>query len=720
MWEKALLKVAAKASVLPRSPRANTSFKQPVLHERIQLWNESKLSSKADKLQSTNSALLSIQSQSRLTLHTSMEGQPLTSEDLILPIIAYPFSLAVEAVSVLIEGGQHDQVIHILTSWNRGSSQIMLSSRQRAQKLLLSAVSTIGSLKDAQTLRSVLSILDSSLAQQVHFRATGPRGAFGVSFQQKLDLSESALLTCLGANRTYVLLVEVVKTLCEFREDEGVSQHEKALLIDTATRAFSQLRGENTLIVPYSLYDQFGELSDSSLFKSLQQVNPRLLNAFQHPSQYSMLTALSLPRHEVRYIEKTLSTTAWKWEMASNFFLSRSQLLNVASENRALRRIILGSSNEIGIQILDSIREKIIGQLVSPRRSNQKVVAYQLLQNPKILRKLNLSHISVFTSYALSFRSMREANSTFVKACVKVIPYLHQRHRYVEIAQLAWNHLSVNCSANVSSLQNIYRGFDIIASSVCRVMREKLTDETAESWMGHRTLSLLQVANDAGVVTPAHIIPLCAAAMDAGVHFSTVQESIYSLYPNDDITRMWIVNMVRICAESNDMTVTVHRSRSLLSKSFKSALDAVLCLLPTCTSSVEVRVPSRSKQLALWTLINDPTLSPALLATINYVFLDNDTRQSFLKGDYLINTHVSCDSEIKSEMQIVNQIFTWETVAGIASNCTTDSAYARILQSLVAGSIAGAIGGEYKLTGEHHLIANSGRIQQLIQSEIDR
>ncbi|RNF16206.1 uncharacterized protein Tco025E_05246 [Trypanosoma conorhini] len=606
-----------------------------------------------------------------------------------------PLSLAAQCVAILVEAGQTARGVEVMQSWQRPVARAKTRSRIRATARMRRTLKTLGTIGDVETLRTVVSVLHQSLTEQRQLprhqhrpQARAPSYETSVCAAAK---DSYPLLSELGMQRTRLLLVEAVHELV--MQDESVVPVFEKLTWINATAAATAPRGAQVqCLIPFMLQDDFVQVIQSSPSYDeslLQQIGPAFHTGFVHPTQCDPAEILSMPRSEVRRLyKKGISPSGELWRDVKQLVLPHSPLLQQACQVATLVDVLCGpveapavahgrrerrASELTNEQRL--LRKFLVAQLRSSRSLSRRMWSCALLRHPRLLYRLNLSPLMVFCASALTFRSF-QVYVPFVRCCVPLLRRLRRVGHDEEAARLVWNHLSVDSPALAAVFKHHPLALEDAVTVVCRTMRTGVGGRR-EAWMGHRSLAVLRVAAAAGLLTPAHCVPTCAAALDCGVHFATVRQLVGEVFGDDSDTARWVLDMVRLTAESHTTRLLVPLDSPCHSTRMRSLLRRYAYESDVVGSppAVELRVPSRSKLLALWTMVHDDVMNTSLRRLTCRLFLD---------GEALAEWNKIPPPTQQAGAQGLNDLFREELFASIAANCTTEKSYVMFMDALLS------------------------------------
>lgn len=640
--------------------------------------------------------------------------------DVLEKLHSVPHRYAMEAVGVLLRAGRTEEAVQLISGWaaaegplSRRRRSLSRRGRARASGELEATIAQLGELRDAQTLRVVAEVLEATLAEQAAFTGGGRTACAGCSPADKVRLSAFKLMAPLGQQRTRLAYAAAADAICRLSEEDGVFVAEKMALLEKAARVSSP---GSPAAIPPALQRTFAECIESgplyseALARSVCEDLPAL---FASPAEYGARALVDLPMREARRAAAELRSLESLAAPASSSggllslvsrFLNVSTPLQTAGRNAAILSALTGRESgtprAAPSQLRLAARSSIVEALHSRSRPERNAVSAALLRRPQLLRALGISPCAVLATYGESFYTVSEANPLMSRMCLRAIPTLVRRGRERDAAKLAWNHLSAQCPATVALLRRDPSAVDFIAAAACRTMRE--ARQSQDAWMAHRSLALLRTAHAANAATPAHIIALCTCALDLGVHFAAVKELVDDLYGARGDTGAWILNCVRVCAESQDESARLHVTRSSLPARIRVALQS-WCGGYFGGSSLSrpsflvVQSPSRSKQLALWSMTGEPGANPVLAALTRTLFLDPAARTAFLNCDHFecgwrqrraavghAAPHRSRADPSPRQQQQATRFCAWEVAASVASNCTNDATYERMVNTLFA------------------------------------
>ncbi|ORC84559.1 uncharacterized protein TM35_000431270 [Trypanosoma theileri] len=586
---------------------------------------------------------------------------------------------------------------------------------------------------DQQGEKTPISISISTSSSSSSTVREGEGGKLGSSENSTVETctERRGLFSALGPQRTRLLLVKAVHELI-IQDESLVPVYEKLTWINAVTIATMRtMEGKQTsCLIPFELQDDFHRVVERSpLYNAqlLQQIGPAFACGFRQPTQCSPAEILSTPRSEMRriYTQKAFLSSKDEWTELQQLLLSHSPCIRHACDTTLLLRLLCGRQVRKGDMHLSKnkdkeeeeqrkrLRQYFITQLQSSRSSARRMWSRMLLRHPPLLSQLHLSPLMIFSTCALTFRSFH-VHQTFVRCCLPLLRRLRRMGRSVDAARLVWNHLSVvHYTLAVLFSQNP-RAFENAVAVVSRTMREGVGGR-CEAWMGHRSLALLRAAAaiptttistgistgitkskrkgkgkgsrssnsnnsvPSSIVTPAHCIPICAAALDCGVHFATVQQFVKEMFPNDDNISTWILNMVRLTAKSHVSRVCIPLESASHGAHLRSLLRQYAYVSNAVGSSalVEVCVPSRNKLLAFWSMLNDDKISIPLRRLICRFFLDEINHMA-------TTTRRSMHGKVSSVQEVLHELYREEVLASIASNCTTESSFIICMDALIA------------------------------------
>ncbi|KAF8297185.1 hypothetical protein TcYC6_0081550 [Trypanosoma cruzi] len=624
-----------------------------------------------------------------------------------------PLPLAAQCVAILFEAGQFAMGVELMHSWQHPEARTTIRAKSRATNWMRRTIKTLGVIGDVETLRTVVSVLHQSLMEQKHRlqRQPGPHTNASSSEPSVGVTSEDSypFLSALGMQRTRLLLVKAVHELS--MQDEGVVPvYEKLSWINATALATRPQGAQSPCLIPFILQEDFVnviEPSPSYDENLLQQIGPAFLSGFVHPTQCGPAEILSMPRNEIRCLyKKGIGPSGKLWTEVKDLVLPDSHILQQAFQAATLVDALFGPVEHILprhrrgkkrtselTKNQSQLRSFFISQLRSSRSLSRRRWSCALLRYPRLLQRLNLSPLMVFCESALTFCSFK-VHVPFVRCCMPLLRRLRRMGHDEKAARLVWNHLSVDSPVLALLFKENPWTLEDAVTVICRTMRTGV-GMRREAWMGHRSLAVLRVAAASGLLTPAHCIPTCAAALDCGVHFATVQQLVEEVFGHDGDTTQWVLNMVRLTTESHTTRLLVPlespshstRMRSLLRR--HAYESNAICSPP----SVELCVPSRSKILALWTLVNDEFTSISLCRLICRLFLD--------EGSLMESNNISEATHVG--LQGLNNFFCEEVLASIAANCTTERSYVIFMDAILS----------------RRRLRDAQRCKQLLLSEMD-
>ncbi|KAG8339846.1 hypothetical protein TRVL_09326 [Trypanosoma vivax] len=642
-----------------------------------------------------------------------------------------PLPLAARCVSILLEAGHWQVALDLLRVWQPPQKEDLGSvadrvhrrsvspagrtkrARRRASRHLRRSLKILGTTGDVCTLRKFLSALHYTLIG--HRRQRDPSSH--TSWQSSLNHFSEAVthgerssyrfLSSLGMQHTRWLAVEVAHALVA--QDEGVVPLCKKLeYIHAVTIAVALPDTQPPYRIPFQLQEDFKKYIETSTTYDedlLLHFDPVFASGFLLASQCSSLQLLYIPRSEFRFLQRNgrskylrpicavlelscfqpsaLLQNSAQVELLVSMICS--PLKTGASAYQAVRKVSDLTAEE------RQLRRSIWNQLRSPRSRTRRLWCRALLRHPNVLCKLGLSPLMVFGVCVLTFRS-RSACSSFIYCCLLLLRRLWKLGREDDAARLVWNHLSHNSSTLARVCTRRPLTAEVAVTVVCRVMLRGIGG-CREAWMGHRSLAVLRIVASAGKLTPAMTIPTCAAALDCGLHFATVQQHVAETYAGNNSVSQWVLNMVRLLADSQAVRVWVPlgrlcRSPRICRVTTQPAGD-VCSTVPTV---VAVFAPSRSKLLALWTLVNSDTLTYSLRRLVCQLFLDANARADFRvmhdvdvisvsKGSCVERSSWAVTSQEELEFT-VSSLFRSEVLASVAANCTTEHSFSIFLAAL--------------------------------------
>ncbi|RNF02219.1 hypothetical protein TraAM80_06512 [Trypanosoma rangeli] len=624
-----------------------------------------------------------------------------------------PLSLATQCLAVLVEAGQTAQGVELMQSWQRPEARTTMRAKIRATARMRKTLRTLGTIGDVETLRTVVSVLHQSLTEQRHLSRHKHHLQAHASSSEPFECAGTKnsypLLSALGMQRTRLLLVEAVHELV-MQDESVVPVFEKLTWINATAVATTPQGAQVQCLIPFMLQDDFGQVIESSPSYDeslLQQIGPAFHMGFAHPTQCGPVEIISMPRSEIRRLyRKSIGPSGELWKEVKDLVLPHSLLIQQACQIATLVDVLCSpmkaslvahahrkkDASELTKE-LRQLRKFLITQLCSSRSLSRRMWSCALLRHPRLLYRLNLSPIMVFCALALTFRSF-QVHIPFVRCCLPLLRRLKRMGHDEEAARLVWNHLSVNSPALAVVFRHHPLALEDAVTVVCRTMRTGVGGRK-EAWMGHRSLAVLRVAAASGRLTPAHCIPACAAALDCGVHFATVQQLVGEVFGDDNDTARWVLNMVRLTTESHTTRrffPLVYSGHSVLMRSLlrKYACESDVIGSPP---AVELHVPSRSKLLALWTMVHDDVMSMPLRRLICRLFLDDEALMDWNK----------ITATQQAGAQALNVFFREEVLASMAANCTTEGSYVIFMDALLS----------------RRRLRDAKRCMQLLLSELD-
>ncbi|EPY20799.1 hypothetical protein STCU_08829 [Strigomonas culicis] len=636
---------------------------------------------------------------SQIKLHNTLTQPNVFSYkgDLVTAAQQMNFLDACEAACAMIGNGQLNDATQVISFWNLSGEarHVSLSQRHAATTAFEKVICDLGVIGDVSSLRTLVDVFEASL--NTH-KSTTVHNSYAKSSQYKLFVP-------LGKKRIGKIFTTAVKRMVSL-DEKSVSLIEKIVLLDRCTRPCMSLnRQKECKIMPFELqkcFTDFVEASPQYTEELLDQVSRTISTSFVHPSQLDILQTLCLSTSEARYIAENWDSSE-PFKGAKNVtptvkrlldnMLKKSNLLKGAELNSLLISLKAGqgrgkrnkqaSLDELP-KLHQTLRTQLLDILHSPNSRIRNVASRQLLSNPGIMNDLCIPPRAVMKQFALSFRS-RSITPKFVSICGSLVKELHGKGEFSDAACISWNHLSLEKNEVVQYFKSNNGAFDSAASSILKCFRKAHAVDTHHTaWMGYRTLSILNNGSAADVVTPLHSILLCVMALDAGTPFSSVKACIRSIYAGDDATAQWCISIVRLFTVANEKD-----KRIILSSFHKS--DAVKRIIhESKTGEITVAIPNRSEQLALWSLLNDPTINRTLLKIVLKAYLSEEATRTFLEGNAIqesvtqdeLDFDMSSKDEVKNSLDEYEQLLKYDIMASIASNCTTSSSLETIISAL--------------------------------------
>ncbi|EAN79496.1 hypothetical protein, conserved [Trypanosoma brucei brucei TREU927] len=645
-------------------------------------------------------------------------------EDVNSTMQRFPPLLAAQCIAILLEAGKSDQALELLRTWemNQGECTVRLAVFKPHVKLsvtrrLRKAIKTLGIIGDVETLRALIAVLHQSLLEwrdnrryfalsQSSSSSMSPSRFAGSGLTQREGRS-SGFLSHLGRQRMRVLLVDATHELV--RQDESlVSVSEKLTWINETTLVVQVPCTQVPCVIPYKLQDDFRkhiECSSSYNENALRLVGPTFAEGFVSPAQSNLISLLCTPRSEVRWVRDNCSVGKFGelWGAVKDLVLPHSELINNYVLVESLMNAML---SPVGAKkswrrchrrlrkLLPTerkLRSFIWSQLNSTRSSQRRLWSHTLLRHPRLMCKLDMSPLVIFSVFALTFRS-RSTHLPFLRCCLLSMQRMRRIGREEEAARLVWNHVSHCSSALLRQCIRRPNLLEEVTVALCRTMHRGISGRK-DSWMGHRSLAVLRSGAALRQFTPALCIPLCAAALDCGVHFATVQQHVAEIYRWDERTERWVLNMVRLIADCHSALMRVPLNCSLHSSYMRGLVQRVAYELPTLSStcSIEVQVPSRNKLLALWTIVNDDVANGRLRQLTCQLFLDPVARSAFKEmrlADEVDNCNSGTDggggSKCRVPRSTLKGLLNEEVFVSVAVNCTTEHAFAIFMNAFLS------------------------------------
>ncbi|KEG11141.1 hypothetical protein DQ04_02941040 [Trypanosoma grayi] len=718
-WLKALESVCGRAAARP--PRRTSLLESAVARRLAPATSRNALQQQQQQpplvaeVGPSTAALHRVSSTWSSSLAVIQFSQPDSSCGLTWKMHRLPLQLAAQCVAILLEAGQSATALDVLRCWQPPAVKPRIRAKLHATVKLKKALETLSVIGDVETLRTVISVLHQSVMEQHQKRrsrvsCSSADVATRSSESEEVGEESYRFFSTLGARRTRVLFVEAVHELL-LQDESVVPLHEKLTWINAATVATRSKKSGTQVpyLIPFILQDDFRSVIEQSPSYDeglLQQVGPAFASGFLHPTQCSPLDILCTPRSELKRLHKKgLDPSGELWAEMKHLVGATSPAVQQGSQIVALIDAVcradatynLRSGRHRSYPVLTEeqrlLRRHFVSQLRSPRSSTRREWSRALLRHPRLLLRLGLSPLMVFRVCALTFRSFR-VHTPFARCCMPLLRQLRRVGRDEDAARLVWNHLSVVDPKLAALFAARPLALDDAVAVVCLTMRRGVRGRR-DPWMGHRSLAVLRVAAAADLLTPAHCVPTCAAALDCGVHFATVQQIIGEVFGSDSDTARWVLNMVRLTADSHATRLLVPMENLSHTAVMRSLLRRYAYEAATVGSSpsVEVCVPSRSKLLALWTMVNDDVMSVSLRRLICRLFLDEEAQMT-----------VEDMNEMRQPIQhVVNSLFREEILASVAANCTTTNSYLIIMNAL----------------DSRRRLRNTQRCAQLLLSEVD-
>lgn len=713
MWKNSLVSISKKAckARIPFSIAKETQ--QPLQHKidkPFSLPNSSAtLSSNANRLLSLSTEYQNQLQQSNfytsLSDH-SLEGQTCENEGVLLRNAeALPLTYATESFCILLNAGQVNLAIQLASFWQYKVPKNPVIARRKAKAFLKNSIRTLQQIKDTTTMIALIEMLSDALKEQVdHEKITLQTHA--LHFCHKCPESiQFKLFAPLGVRTTSELLYQALMATCTAEEIDVTSMMEKLVLMD---RAATPQNGYAALLdkvyIPFPLYRFWGQLEASPAFDSsfIEDVCPNLPSKLVHPAEYDIVDILGLSKRDALYIHRNWeaqsifgnecheNNSTSRWRRVKSQVSHHSKMFEKAEENAVLISILARKSVTHGESDLlkKRLRKKVTYLLKASSPALRRYTAFSLLRRKDILKELQISPIPVAAVYAQSFFSKNTVSPMLCRLCSPVIKQCCILGQYKEAARVAWNHLSVNCECNTKLFRSQALLFDYVTVSISKAMFCAVDSGAAQPWMGYRSLALLRIAASSTAVTPLHCVPVCVAALGCGTPFAAISETLAYVFPEKSQQR-WVLDLVRVCSEVDVKETYLNLDHPSISTSFKSMVSRLSSGQKTKKgdSRILVESPSRSKQIALWSLVNEENSNTRLTALIVSAFLSESVRGNLLNCDYILakdSAALPKGNTSTKEACTLTDAYYWEVAASIASNCTTDDSFRTLLNALIS------------------------------------
>ncbi|KPA79083.1 hypothetical protein ABB37_05608 [Leptomonas pyrrhocoris] len=714
MWKNSLVDITRRAGRKTALPQLQKTVKTVLADGRVS--QASALSSAHPIFSPASEALHVSQSDYQHQLKSSIlqssleNDKPLLrtadhSDALLRQTEHLPFSYAQEAFCALMKAGEVQLALQLVSFWQQGDriTSVRLS-RRKVTKELRKTIQVLEKLKDSTTLKALINILSDSLKEQVFAQKMSLHAVALTHSRSGSPRVQYKLFAPLGAVATSDILVCAVEAACRLGKKEGMSAFEKILLADQcASSTISEVLPSGTPRLPFPLYRQIETLrvEENLDDRFIHQVCPDIASKLVHPSHYRIIDILSLSIDEAKYIDSNwkiqeiLSASSVSSDAPSNAWcrvarrvLPQSPSLQSVEEKQLLISLISHKTQRAEVlqdQTWMNLRSRVIKLLKNSKQPVRRFTAAALLNCKHLVTSLKISPVEIGSVYAQSFYSKGRVDPALCAFCDFAVRRLCRNGRYRDAARLAWNHLSVECPATKSLFHASSTAVDFAVLSMSRAMRDEVAKGNAQNWMGYRSLALLRLAAVSGnSVTVLHCVPICVNAMNCGVPFAAIKQALSCVFSSDDAQRKWAVNLVRLCSQNEIVPAQLLPTRRGVSSDFRKLLTSVCGAKANLNDGLLVHSPSRRRQIALWETVTDPEVNPRLNALTLATFLSEDVRSDILNCSFLLHSPKSAlgDDFARSPAPTVDDIWSWEVAASIASNCTTPESYRSFLKCL--------------------------------------
>ncbi|GET88905.1 hypothetical protein, conserved [Leishmania tarentolae] len=710
MWKNTLIEISSRASKKTTRPVLHKLQKPAITNLSISRVASGKstdllFSVKANALRdSRNEYITHLQSStlySSLSTLTPAVRTADESDTLLRSAEGFPFLHAQEAFCALIKAGEVRNALQLTTFWKYQKPKHLRRARKKVKRELSKTISVLEEVKDATTLKALIDILSSALKEQQRTQKSALQ-ALSLTYSNACPpFIQYKLFAPLGSAATADMLVCTAAAVCRLNDREGISVLEKLVILDKC--AYASVTSAATTRLPYQLYRLLEAWTTERLVdtKLIEQVCPDLSPKLLHPSHYTSLDILALSVTEARYIQKNCVSRSLfqpnsdkpgqgpRWTCIMGQLLASSKTLQAVEAKYLLIALMCGRAKPVTTgdnRSLGDARKSILGLLRNLQPSVRRHAAVNLLRKPHLFAALRISPFTTTCIYLQSFYSRNTVDPTLCKICAVVLFRLCRAGRYTDAARIIWNHLSVECSVTAELFRKNAMTVESVVVAVSHAMREACANNSSQSWMGYRSLALLRAAASASHhVTVMYCAPVCVGALKCGVPFAAVNDALSHIFKDDTAQKAWALNLVRLCSGAEVTSTKIKAERCGVAADIASFLVQMCCFQGSKDGKAVLQIPSRSKQLALWTTVTEPRSNPRLSALMAAVFLDPTARDSILECTWFPQksqkTRFLGEKERANEIPFL-EIWNWEVVAGMASNCSSDECFRTFLECL--------------------------------------